>query len=1144
MKDEEKSREQIISELKELRGRLAELESYAPLTAKRSLPTDSTGPAGGGVGEGDFEPNDIPDMGDQTTATIDLSGLFTSELTDSGSFDIRGDIWATTFGKLLQALPIAGILIDREGNVFQANQACRRVIGRGESIEGTPFCSLLVDEGTAENAGVVLEKVFRDRRPRVGEAWLEVNGSKIWARMTFRSIRIMTERFVLTLLEDLTAQKKQLLLKQRHEEELTGEIDRRKSMEHALRESEEKYRLLVENTKEVIFVVQDGRVQFANGEAVRRSGYTLEDLGSRSFLEFIHPDDRALLAERYRKRLSGEPVPDSYPFRVVDKHGNTWWGYFSVVSIEWKGAPALLVFGTDITELKATEEELRESEERFRSVFSNSHAVMLIIDPVTGSIEDANPAACTFYGYSRDELVAKRISEINLLSVEEVFKEMERARSQQRNYFHFRHMLANGEVRDVEVYSGPIMVGGRALLYSIIHDITDRKRAEAELKTSRDTIEALFNATNDLVFLLDTQGRFLAGNEVTARKLRCEAARLVGMSAFDFLPPSVAKRRRERFDEVIQKAEPIQFEDEREGRVFSNSLYPVLDREGRVASIAVFARDITAWRHAQAALSQSQQRLELAVQGANLGLWDWSIQTGEALFSRRTAELLEYLPQEIEPHIRSWEHAVHPDDKPRVVETINALLEGRVPYCEIEYRLRVKSGRLRWVLTLGKVVERGDDGRPLRAVGTHLDVTERKRLEEERDRLFNLSLDMLCVAGFDGFFKQLNPAWSRTLGWTEQELLSKPWLEFVHPDDRGRTAWAGAELGAGRPVFSFENRYQCKDGTYRWISWNSFPLPEEELIFAVARDTTAHKEAERRLQESEELFRTTFEQAAAGVCHVSPRGRFMRVNRRLSDIWGYSREELMQLTFQEITHPEDLARDLAEVRRMLDGETGRYIREKRYLRKDGSVVWCNLTLSLVREASGEPKYFIAVVEDITEQKRLESELKKLARRDSLTGAFNRQHFLRTAELEFERARRYNRPLAVLMLDLDHFKQINDTYGHHAGDATLKAVVNKCMANLRRTDLFGRLGGEEFGAVLTETDSERALRVAERIRSELAQMPVPSEGGTIRCTVSIGLTSCLDDDKSIDDAMRRADMALYQAKEAGRNRVIHYGSPQS
>jgi two-component system NtrC family sensor kinase len=125
---------------------------------------------------------------------------------------------------------------------------------------------------------------------------------------------------------------------------------------------------------------------------------------------------------------------------------------------------------------------------------------------------------------------------------------------------------------------------------------------------------------------------------------------------------------------------------------------------------------------------------------------------------------------------------------------------------------------------------------------------EYKDVKKERDRLFNFSIDMLCIAGFDGYFKKLNPAWGKTLGWKIEELLSKPYLDFVHAEDRESTISAAKALEGGKTVITFENRYLCKDGSYKWISWNSFPLIEENLIFAIARDITEQKITEQELK--------------------------------------------------------------------------------------------------------------------------------------------------------------------------------------------------------------------------------------------------------------------------------------------------------
>lgn len=193
---------------------------------------------------------------------------------------------------------------------------------------------------------------------------------------------------------------------------------------------------------------------------------------------------------------------------------------------------------------------------------------------------------------------------------------------------------------------------------------------------------------------------------------------------------------------------------------------------------------------------------------------------------------------------------LHPDEFEKVMDRYKKRLAGKPAPKTYESVFVKKDGKsLSVEITAAKTIW---EGKPA-DVGIIRDITERKQAEATRDRLFTLSLDMLCIAGFDGYFKQLNPAWKKTLGWTNEELMSKPYLEFVHPEDREPTIEAARDLSVGEVIITFENRYRCKDGSYRWLSWNSAPLVEEELIFAVARDMTESKQAEeviRKLNEN------------------------------------------------------------------------------------------------------------------------------------------------------------------------------------------------------------------------------------------------------------------------------------------------------
>lgn len=305
------------------------------------------------------------------------------------------------------------------------------------------------------------------------------------------------------------------------------------------------------------------------------------------------------------------------------------------------------------------------------------------------------------------------------------------------------------------------------------------------------------------------------------------------------------------------------------------------------------------------------------------------------------------------------------------------------------------------------------------------------------------------------------------------------------------------------------------------------------LVVAVQRQ----ERSAINLATSEARFRATFEQAAIGICHSSLERRYIAVNRTFCDMLGYSRQELIGMPVWEIIHPEDRGDEPQFRDKLLSGEIESHAAEKRYVRKDGRVIWVNRTVSLVRDYAGEPLYFLRVVEDVTERKRLEQELQALAATDSLTGLSNRRSFMTRLEEEHARLRRFDtQQVAVLMLDLDYFKRINDTYGHAAGDEVLRQVATLIREEPRRVDLCARLGGEEFAIILAGASPDAAREFAERLRRKIAAAAIVFEGKALAVTVSIGVAAMRPGDESADVSLLRADAALYRAKDAGRNQV--------
>lgn len=241
--------------------------------------------------------------------------------------------------------------------------------------------------------------------------------------------------------------------------------------------------------------------------------------------------------------------------------------------------------------------------------------------------------------------------------------------------------------------------------------------------------------------------------------------------------------------------------------------------------------------------------------------------------------------------------------------------------------------------------------------------------------------------------------------------------------------------------------------------------------------------------------------------------------------------------WRDSVYPDDLdyaERSLAQV--LVKGAVED--REYRIIAADGQVRWLSDKCFINRQAEpGQPVIIVGIAEDITEKKQMEAELQHLASTDVLTQSSNRRHFFECANREFEQARLDGAPMAFLLLDIDNFKVINDTYGHQEGDKVLQRIAESGRAALRRGDLFGRIGGEEFAAVFPGCAPDMAMQVAERLQREIQRLSFSHNDQTFGITVSQGLSSLAHEDESLDTLFARADAAMYQAKRQGKNRII-------
>ncbi len=276
--------------------------------------------------------------------------------------------------------------------------------------------------------------------------------------------------------------------------------------------------------------------------------------------------------------------------------------------------------------------------------------------------------------------------------------------------------------------------------------------------------------------------------------------------------------------------------------------------------------------------------------------------------------------------------------------------------------------------------------------------------------------------------------------------------------------------------------------------------------------------------------------SAYGIYMMDIDGYILSWNNGAANITGYAEREVLGQP-QSKAVGEPAATDGALQRAMHFARLNNHCGEiQERSRRNGERYFAQVTLDVVRDAAGEITGFIEVFSDFTEQKEREDALYKRATRDPLTNIFNRGHFIEMANMEIDRARRFAEPLSVVMIDIDHFKAINDTYGHAAGDKVIVALTQSISGFIRKIDFVGRVGGEEFALLLPRANKEPALEVAQRLRLILSEQTVDVGDAEVNFTVSIGVAALRPTTRDLPDLMRNADAALYKAKREGRNRA--------
>ncbi|HEU65157.1 MAG TPA: PAS domain S-box protein [Chloroflexi bacterium] len=694
------------------------------------------------------------------------------------------------------------------------------------------------------------------------------------------------------------------------------DITERKKAEEALRQSEENYRQLVENAGEAIFVVQDGGVKFINPKGTELSGYSIQELISKPFVEFIHPDDRDMVIDRYARRLQGESVPQIYDFRILRKDGDIRWGELNAVPILWEDGPGVLCFMSEITERKQAEEALRQSEERYRTMLEEMEEGYYEHD-LAGNFTFVNNALGRVLGYSRDELIGMNYRvytpEDDVERRYKVWNKVYRTGEPVR-WLSLENIRKDGTRVFVEDSVFPLqnekgeVIGFRG----VSRDVTERKKAEEALRQSEERYRTILEEMEEGYYEVDIAGNFTFVNDAMCRILGYSRDELIGMNYKIYTPKEDVKAIFEAYNRVYRTGEPLKWfpmvEIRKDGtRLFvEDSVLPVRNDKGEVTGFRGVSRDIT-----------ERKRAEERARHLNLVLR--AIRNINQLIAKGTDR--------------------------------DSLLKGA---CQTFVETRGYYNA--WIALLdesGKLVTAAEAG-----LGKgFLQIVERLKRGE------------LTYCGL----KALEKPGVLVIGDPSSECADCPLAE----EHAGRGGMS-SRLEYGGKVYGLMTVSIPGDIIVEGEEQDLFEEVAGDVAFALysKEQEEKHKKAEEALRQSEERYRTILEEMEEDYFETDLGGHLTFVNSATCRHLGYSKEELIGMSYKSLTAEDDIEsvfRIFNEVYQT--GVPNRGFSWKT-IRKDGDQWFTETSVSLLRNDKGEIVGFRGVGRDITERKRAEEALRE------------------------------------------------------------------------------------------------------------------------------------------------------------------------
>jgi diguanylate cyclase (GGDEF)-like protein/PAS domain S-box-containing protein len=853
----------------------------------------------------------------------------------------------------------------------------------------------------------------------------------------------------------------------------------------SLRESEAQFRSMADNSLIGIAIIEDGRHTYTNRALNETFGYSAEEMLLLNPLALTAECDRAFASEKLRQALASEIERTEFSLKALRKDGTLLDLEVSGSAMMVAGKRALIVLTRDVSLRTLAEGRLRESEESLRTVAASVSDAILMIDN-DGKITFWNDAAQRIFGYSGDEVIGREMHE--LLAAPQY------RQSYREPFARFRKTgegAAIGELRElsamrkggtefpIELSLASVKIEGKWNAVGVVRDVSDRKLLE---RTREERSERILAHAAALEAITIAERRLDTNLNQLSRVIDEQLA----------LATSVARA-------------SIWLFNAQETQLHCIDLYELGDArhsDGAILSEEQFASEFEALKSAPC------------------------IAADDALTDPRTSGYAEtYL-------------------KPLgITSMLDAVIEVSGKHLGVlclEHVRRVHHWREDEIASTSEVAARIG-----LALLTRSRMQAERALRESERRLSSIfdNVELISIMlDSEARLTYCNDYLLRLSGWEREEIIGRRWQEvFWLPQDAKRMqSILSNALTGNASAWHHESQIVMRNGESRTVYWNNTVLRSPEgVVLGVAslgQDITEREAAQKELK----LFRALVDESNDAIELIdSETSRLIDVNKRACVDLGYSRDELLCLSISDIDGDSDPA-NASAIEEGLANE-GFVVVESSHRRKDGSVFPVELSL---RRIALDKSYVVAVARDISERKRAEAEMQALqdllreqAIHDPLTGLYNRRFLEESLDRELIRAKRSGACVSAIMGDLDHFKRVNDEYGHRAGDEVLRTFAKLLKANLRGSDVDCRYGGEEFLLLLPGSTNKTACERAEVLRAALAATSVPFEGADIAVTGSFGVATYPEHALTGDNLIEAADSALYAAKESGRNRVM-------